>query len=83
MNASGWHRQSDGQQWSEHAAYRAPPPVQPDADAAAVTDNSREARRAQALHREDWDDQEDGLLTVVTFVVIGLCIIIALAIYRA
>jgi hypothetical protein len=34
------------------------------------------------VQQEDHDDQEDGLLTTVLFVVLGICIIVALAIFR-
>ena len=45
-------------------------------------------RLARAVLREDQDehgdqnDQEDGLLTIVLFVALGLCILMALAVLR-
>jgi len=90
MNASGWQTQTDGQQmywdgqrWTEHFAPGVPPPVQTGSGTSAIPECTRKARLARAVQQEDHDDQEDGLLTVVTFVVLGLCIIMALAISRA
>jgi len=34
------------------------------------------------VQQEDYDDQAEGLLTTVLFVVLGLCIIMALAVVR-
>ena len=36
----------------------------------------------ELVPQEDQDDQEDGLLTSVLFVTLGLCIIMAMAIFR-
>jgi len=53
-----------------------------DAGTPATADSARKARLAQALQQEDHDDQEDGLLTTVLFVALGLCILMALAVLR-
>ena len=53
-----------------------------DAGTPATADSARKARLTQALQQEDYDDQEDGLLTVVLFVVLGLCILTVLAFVR-
>src|SRR5665647_771117 len=52
-------------------------PVKPDAGTPSTADSARKARLARAVQQEDHDDQEDGLLTTVLFVVLGLCIIMA------
>jgi len=36
----------------------------------------------QRVQHEDDDDREDGLLTSVLFVALGLCILMALAVFR-
>jgi len=56
--------------------------VKPDAGTPSTADSARKARLARAVQQEDHDDQEDGLLTTVLFVVLGLCIIMALAVVR-
>ena len=53
-----------------------------DAGTPATADSARKARLTKVLQQEDHDDQEDGLLTTVLFVALGLCILTVLAFVR-